>query len=77
MIKYVHEVKNGREYVATYTETDPAEVYKDLAGDLVRSKLIGCKGYRVSRKTVYSGDVNQRITVNYGDGVQRHYFVKI
>lgn len=72
-IWYACEVKQGREYVETYRETDRAAVYESLAEDLVRAKLCGCTGYRFARHNNYDG--SQTITVGYDNGVRRRYHV--
>lgn len=68
-----YEVKEGREYVETYRETDPAAVYRGLADDLVRAKLIGCTGYRFARHNNYDG--SQTITVSYRNDSRCRYHI--
>lgn len=73
-IRYTIEVKEGREYRETYTETDPAEVYKSLASDLLRSKVLGHKSFAIRQKTNYDG--TRTVIVNYGNEARRRYVVE-
>lgn len=57
-------VKNGRNYELTYTTTDSATVYEDLAQAMISKKLNGCSYIRsIKRIPLYNGF--QRIDVLY------------
>lgn len=57
-------VKNGRNYELTYTTTDSATVYEDLAQAMINKKLNGCSYIRsIKRIPLYNGF--QRINVLY------------
>lgn len=74
-IKRITEVKEGRTWRETYTTTDPAEVYKALAEDLIQKKINACAYIRsIKRENLYNG--YQRITVLYNNGVRSIYTAK-
>ena len=58
------EVKQGREWVVQFTNTDPVEVFKWLTDELISKKLNQCSYIRsIKRENLYNG--YQRITVTY------------
>lgn len=58
------EVKEGREWVAQFANTDPVEVFKWLTDELIAKKLNQCAYIRsIKRENLYNGF--QRITVTY------------
>lgn len=74
-VKRVFEMKNGREWRATYTCTDSAEVYKFLAEELIAKKINACTYIRsIKRVNLYNG--YQRITIAYDNGGRAVYTVK-
>ena len=57
-------VKSGRNYELTYTNTNAAEVYADLAQAMISKKLNGCSYIRsIKRVPLYNG--YQRIDILY------------
>lgn len=75
MNKYVTEIKTGREWIQSSTETDPEEVFRSLSEDLYRKKILGSQSIRSIKRTVrYDGYA--RITVTYSDDCRRVYTVR-
>lgn len=74
-IKRTVEIKEGRVWRETHTNTNPGEVYQDLAGDLIAKKINGCTYIRsIKRTPLYNGF--QKIVVSYDNGVRATYIVK-
>lgn len=74
-IKYTAQQKEGNKYIDKRTETDTAEVYKRLAGDLINKKLVGASWItRIIRKRRYDG--MQTIIVTYDNGWRTVYEVE-
>ena len=69
----IAQKKNGRTWVNTYTDIDSENVYRSLAGDVVRKK-INSAGYIKSIKRVqhYS---HVEIIVNYGNNNRSVYYL--
>ena len=75
MNKYVTEIKPGREWIQSSTETDPEEVFRSLADDLYRKKILGSQSIRSIIRTVrYDGFA--QITVTCSDDCRRVYTVR-
>ena len=74
-IKRITEIKDGRAWRETYTTTDPAEVYKALAEDLISKKINACAYiHSIKRENLYNGF--QRLTVSHNNGVRSTYIIK-
>lgn len=74
-IMVIYEAKEGSRYTETWRNEDPAEVYKDLAEELINKKLNECRYIRsIRRKNLFNGF--QQITVTYDHGGRRTYTVK-
>ena len=74
-IKFTAQQKEGNKYIDKRTETDPAKVYKSLAGDLINKKLVGASWItRIIRKRRYDG--MQTIIVTYDNGWRTVYEVE-
>ena len=68
------QVKEGRDWLTTFTETDPAEVYKSLSLDLINKKFAKV-AYIKSIRRVTDFEGMQKITVTYDNGSRRVYSV--
>lgn len=73
-ISMTNYVKNGRNWEAAYTNTNPAEVYKSLAHALIAKKIHECR-YIKSIKQASNYDGTQTITVYHDNGVKTVYIV--
>ena len=74
-IKRVFEVKEGRTWRETHTITEPAEVYKFLAEELIAKKLNACAYIRgIKRENLHNG--YQRIVISYDNGGRAVYTVR-
>ena len=74
-IKRTVEIKESRTWRESYTVTDPAQVYQDLAGDLIAKKINCCTYIRsIKRTNLYNGF--QKIVVSYDNDVRATYIVK-
>lgn len=74
-IKRCAEIKEGRNWRETHANTDPAEVYKYLAEDLIAKKINACSYIRsIKRTNLYNGF--QKIVVSYDNGVRATYTIK-
>lgn len=61
--------KEGREWKQTYTTTNAAEVYEDLAQALISKKINACSYIKsIKRVPLYNG--LQKINVLYDNGVK-------
>ena len=69
----IAQKKNGKTWVNTYTDIDGENVYRSLAGDVVRKKINNA-GYIKSIKRVqrYS---HVEIIVNYGNDNRSVYYL--
>ena len=67
--------KNGNKWETTYTETEPAAVYKSLADDLIQKKVYKV-AYIKSIICENNFDGTRRIDVYYIDGIKARYIVK-
>lgn len=73
-IQKIVEIKEGRNWAASYTETNEAEIYKSLATDLINKK-IHAAAYIKSIKRVPNYDGTQKITVTYDNDCRAVYTV--
>lgn len=70
----IFEKKIGRNYEETYHSEDKAQVYEDLAHEMISKKLCGCSYIRsITRKQMYNGFI--KITVTYDNGDRRIYTI--
>ena len=67
--------KNGNKWELTYTETEPAAVYKSLTDDLIQKKVYKA-AYIKSIIFENNFDGTRRIDVYYIDGIKARYIVK-
>jgi len=68
-------VKKGRKYTQGMIETNPAEVYKSLAEDLIAKKINNATYIRsIKRDQLYNGFEN--ITVYYSNDVKAVYTIE-
>ena len=75
-VNVIYEAREGRGFVKEWEHSDPAEVYKDLAAELIAKKINNCKWIRsIKRRQLYNGYLE--ITVNYPHGGRRIYTVKM
>lgn len=75
IIKRVMYIKEKNKYIETFTQTDTAQVYEDLALDLIAKKINACSYIRsIKRRTNYDG--TQQITVIYDNNAKAEYTVK-
>ena len=75
MEKLTVYIKNGKNYVETYTTTDPINIYQRLTDCLISKKINCCKWIRsIKRDNLYNG--YQKITVLQDNGVKAEYIVK-
>lgn len=73
--KRVFEVKEGRNWRESFVTTDPAEVYKYLAEELIAKKINACSYIRsIKRTNLYNG--YQKIVISYDNGVRAVYTIK-
>lgn len=73
--KRVFEIKEGRAWRETYTTTEPTEVYKYLAEELIAKKINACTYIRsIKRQNLYNGF--QKIVVSYDNGGRSVYTIK-
>ena len=74
-VSRVAEKKVGRNWIETYRTTEPAEVYKSLAKDMVNKKLCECRYItRIRRRSNYDG--TETITVNYDNNIRSVYVIE-
>lgn len=74
-IKRVCEVKQGKKYIVTFTETNELDVYRWLVDDLISKKMCGCRYIkRIVRTSNYDG--TQNIVVYYDNNVRNTYTIK-
>lgn len=67
--------KDGKDWVETCRITDPMEVYRALAMDMVHKKIHQCRYIkRITRMPHYDG--TQTISVYYDGGVRADYLVE-
>ena len=75
MEKLTVYIKDGKNYVETYTTTDPANIYQRLTNTLIAKKINCCKWVRsIKRVNLYNG--YQKITVLQDNGVKEEYTIK-
>lgn len=75
MEKLTVYIKDGKNYVETYSSTDPETIYKRLTSCLIAKKINCCKWIRsIKRVNLYNG--YQKITVLQDNGVKDEYIVK-
>ena len=73
--KRVFEVKEGRVWRESFVTTDPVEVYKFLAEELIAKKINACSYIRsIKRQNLYNG--YQRIFISYDNGGRAIYTIK-
>jgi hypothetical protein len=72
-VRYIYQVKQGREYMTTFCCTDEKQVYDDLAHELIAKKINNCLWIRsIKRENLYNG--YERITVYYDHGEGRRVY---
>lgn len=75
MEKLTVYIKNGKNYIETYSSTDPETIYKRLTNCLIAKKINCCKWIRsIKRENLYNG--YQKITVLQDNGVRDEYIIK-
>lgn len=74
-VSMIVELKKGRVWTATRTETDETEIYKSLSHDLIAKKIHGAS-YIVRIKDVCNYDGTRTITVTYNNDVRRVYTIE-
>lgn len=74
-IQRLAQRKDGRNWVDTYTDTNEASVYEDLARDLIHKKLHGASYIRRITDTC-NYDGTRDITVYYMENFRSIYTVK-
>lgn len=73
-ISRVVEVKEGKKYVESMRQTDPATVYEYLSKELIAKKINQCTYIRsIKRQNNYDG--TQNITVTYDNNVRAIYTI--
>lgn len=73
--KRVFEVKEGRVWRESFVTTDPVEVYKFLAEELIAKKINACSYIRsIKRTNLYNG--YQKIVISYDNGDRAVYTIK-
>ena len=73
--KRVFEVKEGRVWRKSFITTDPTEVYKFLAEELIAKKINACSYIRsIKRTNLYNG--YQKIVISYDNGDRAVYTIK-
>ena len=73
--KRVFEVKEGRVWRESFVTTDPVEVYKFLAEELIAKKINACSYIRsIKRTNLYNG--YQKIVISYDNGGRAVYTIK-
>ena len=71
MEKLTVYIKDGKNYIETYSTVDPVIVYQRLTGALIAKKINCCKWVRsIKRVNLYTG--YQKITVVQDNGVKRN-----
>lgn len=74
-IKRIFEVKEGRVWRETFVATDPTEVYRYLAEELIAKKINACSYIRsIKRTNLYNG--YQKIVISYDNGGRAVYTIK-
>lgn len=67
-IERVCQIKNGKTWETTYTETDPGSVYAALSRDLIAKKINECKYIRSIKRTPnYDGTCTIAVLYSTGD----------
>ncbi len=75
MEKMTAYIKEGKNYIESYTTTDPETVYKRLAADLIAKKINACNYIRsIKRVNLYNG--YQKITVLQDNACKIEYIIK-
>jgi tRNA(Ile)-lysidine synthase TilS/MesJ len=73
--KRVFEVKKGRAWCESVVITDPVEVYKFLAEELIAKKINACSYIRsIKRTNLYNG--YQKIVISYDYGGRAVYTIR-
>ena len=75
MEKLTVYIKDGKNYVETYSSTDTETIYRRLTNSLIAKKINCCKWVRsIKRVNLYNG--YQKITVLQDNGVKDEYIIK-
>lgn len=75
MEKLTTYIKDGKNYVETFSSNDTAIIYQHLARALISKKINGCKWIRsIKRENLYNG--YQKITVFVDYDCKDEYIIK-
>lgn len=70
------EHRDGSKWVESYQMVNCSEVYRSLASDLYRKKVLGSHGIKsVRHRDNFDG--TQTITTDFGNGTRRVYVVDL
>ena len=75
MEKLTVYIKDGKNYIETYTTTDLETIYRRLANTLIAKKINCCKYVQsIKRVNLYNGF--QKITVFENNGCKEEYIIE-
>lgn len=75
MEKLTVYIKNGKNYIETYSSNDPETIYKRLSGEMIAKKLNCCKWIKsIKRVNLYNG--YQKIIVLQENNIKSEYIIK-
>lgn len=75
MEKLTVYIKDGKNYIETYTTTDALIIYQRLTNALISKKINDCKWIRsIKRVNLYTG--YQKITVFENNDCKSEYIIK-
>ena len=75
MEKMTVYIKDSKNYIETYSSSDPETIYKRLTAELIAKKINCCKWVKsIKRVNLYNG--YQKITVLQENGVKSEYIIK-
>lgn len=73
-VNVTFEEKQGNKYVQTWASNDEAQIYNDLAHELISKKINQCTWIKsIKRTQLYNG--YQKIVVYYDHGGRRVYTI--
>lgn len=74
-INRVIQIKTGKKWTTSHTDTNPESIYQSLARDLIAKKINSCSYIRaIKRIQNYDGTIT--ITVNYDNDTRSVYTVR-